>query len=186
MAFVRLNNSTASNRMKLHRPVAVVLVAVALHAPSASQIPHPCDVLDRATAELLIGVPTREPRNGRSRHKEPEYTVAGCIYFSAKGALPGTAIVRLFEYEFPSQEAAKRTFAENRTRLLDQSFTWENKVGIGDAASLSRSEDALGLFILRGKKILQLEVNRHGWKSVASLPERFVSLGVRATATLAP
>jgi len=172
--------------MRLHRPIAAVLVAVALHAPSASQTPHPCDVLDRTTAELLIGVPTREPQNGRSRQKEQVYTVAGCVYFSAQGALPRTATVTLFEYEFPSQEAAKRTFAENRTRLLDQSITSESKPGIGDAASLWRSEDGLGLFILRGKKILQVDVNRSNWKSVASLPNGLVDLGVRATARLAP
>ena len=163
----------------------LLALTLCLSAALAQGTSHPCDVLDRQTAELLLGGTSREPASGRSREKHADITVAGCMYSSADRSLPRASTVRLFEYEYPSAQAARRAFNESRSRQLDPAPVWDSKPSIGESAGLWRSEDGLGLLILKGNKVLDLQVSRQNWKNVSSLPDLLSKIGARAASMLA-
>ena len=148
--------------------------------------PHPCEVLDRQTAESLLGGASRESGGGRGRQKLAEVTIAGCMYTSADRNIPRPSIVQLFEYEYLSSEAAKRVFNETRSRQVDPSHTWENKPGIGESAAIWKTEDRLGIVILKGNRILDLNVSRLDWRQTTSLPGLVTEVGARAARMLWP
>lgn len=107
------------------------------------------------------------------------------MYSSADRSLPRASTVKLFEYEYPSAQAAKRAFNELRSRQLDPAPVWDSKPSIGESAGLWRSEDGLGLLILKGNKVLDLQVSRQNWKNVSSLPDLVSKVGARAASMLA-
>jgi len=170
----------------LRHLLSILLMFALCPFPAIAQDrPHPCDVLDRRTAEAILGGALRQPVNGRNRDKHADRTIAGCMYFSAARSRPRTSIVKLFEYEYSSSQAAKRAFDESRSRQLDPPVVWENKPRIGESAGLWSSEDGLGILILKGNKVLDLQVSRQDWRNASSLPDLVSDVGARAVSTLA-
>ena len=164
--------------MKLELLVACVF-AVAPCALAA----HPCDVLNKHNAEELLGSAARDtqPGNGQSL---PDSHVRGCLYFTVARNPPLRANVSLMMSEFRSKRAAASEFVKRQNPATTGLLGVQIQRDLGDAAVLVKTEESIGLSVLQGSVIFDVNLNRLGWSQDVSIQTRLMRVGKEAVRVL--
>lgn len=167
----------------MSRVLAVVLVLLVLPAPAAAE--HPCDVLDKQTAEALIGVPVRDfaRSQGSQGSRMPDSTVLTCAYRSVNWN-PPRGDVMLTDSEYPSVQAATVAFEQLRKpgTHLRGDVVVKDKLGLGDAATIIKTTHEVVVMIVRGKKVVVARLTRQDRIDDVTVPDRAVDLLVEVAA----
>lgn len=165
----------------MSRVLPVVMASLMLPAPAVAAAEHPCDVLDKQTAEALIGTPLREYARSKG-DRMPDSTVLTCLFRSVNWN-PPRGDVMLTDSEYPSVQAAEAAFQQLRkagTHLFGD-VAVRDKPGLGDAAMILKTTHQVTVMILRGKKIAIARLNRQDRIDDVTVPDRVVDLLVEVT-----
>ena len=172
-AFIRLLRGHA----QMSRLLSVVLVFLVLSAMAAAA-EHPCDVLDKQTAERLVGTLVRDQGNARSAgQRMPDYTEIACLYRSVNWNPPRGHVV-LSDSEYPSTQAATASFQQSRQRAIDVQgdVAVKDRRGLGDAATVVKSTHEVLVQIVKGRKIVVARLSRQDGIHDLSVPDRAADL----------